>query len=91
MDDWQPGDIALCVNDDWRHPGNTCHPVHVALAPRRGTLWEVAYVERRLPFRPLLGLEGQPSNILFSADKFRKIRPEDDADIERIAELELED
>lgn len=82
-DGWEVGDLALCICDRWKDPSRgdpEVSPIHVALAPRKGSIWTVEQVhlcwrdeeQRQLWF---LGLAGQSSECLFDARYFQKIRP----------------
>jgi hypothetical protein len=85
MDDWQVGDLALCVSDKhWTPSGfqdrapDECDQVISMLFPRVGSEWRVTNV--RLYASPqertdlvYLGLAGQPSDYLYDSRHFRKI------------------
>jgi hypothetical protein len=91
-DDWAPGDLALCVHDRTWCPGgferapDECSRVKSMLFPRVGSEWRVTGVQ--IHFREeegcdllYLKLAGQPSDVVFDARCFTKLR-EHEADAE---------
>lgn len=100
--DWKPGDLALCVHEMGWHPlgltraPNDCSPIKAWLAPRVGSIWQVAGVEiherceweeKRVLF---LRLEGQPSDIVFNSQFFMKL-DEDSEAVGIVAEVHQHD
>jgi len=100
-DDWQVGDLALCVSDkNWTPNGymerapDQCSGIISMLFPRVGSEWRVTIVslysspeeQANLVY---LGLAGQTSDYLYDARYFRKIQAHqaDEFDRETIALL----
>lgn len=81
---WQVGDLAIRVRDPFcfeRRP-DQCAPIYSALMPGIGTVWIVEKVELHDPLEwgsdevgtlIYLGLQGQPSTIVFDARLFERI------------------
>jgi len=87
VDDWKPGDLALCVHSkDWvpnGHDGrlpDRCPMIISALAPTPGSTWRVLRVEMAEDLEssegvlPYLALQGTDSRFIYDARLFRKIR-----------------
>ncbi len=70
-EDWQVGDLAVCVGDDWEFP-------HVA-DPRAGEVLRVNHIEEGISPSGVrafyLGFEGKPVLVYWEVVCFRKLRP----------------
>jgi hypothetical protein len=80
-DDWQPGDIALCVSDA---PHWSDQESPIAFTPRVGARYTVTrYGLCRFGFTPLIGLAENPNGWDWGhvAARFIKVTP-DEADAE---------
>lgn len=91
-DNWQTGDLALCIHEgDWSPSGvprapNECPSIITALAPRKGTIWKVSFVETVHRDEWIEGtvtflhLEGQPSPYCYNSQMFMKFTGNEDAE-----------
>lgn len=74
-DDWKVGDLALCVDASRRWAGNCCAELLTSGAvyrvSRAGTDCGTPYVTLEAPINPFDRTSG------FAADRFRKIRPDE--------------
>jgi hypothetical protein len=76
-EDWQVGDLAVCIEDEWGR-------VHCA-APVKGDVLRVSALMEGCAStgnKMISGLrfEGKPQNLAWHCGAFRKIRPEVNAD-----------
>ena len=72
-EDWKPGDLAVCMKDEWQGMVRGMPPA--GNAPVQGRIYKVLATFTSLGI-VWLGLEGFPSEKGWDSESFRKVRPD---------------